>query len=573
MRQTARELTLYSGNRIYDARDTNFAWAGFVQVGRIGQIADTPATLNMIGSRPPWIEAHRARTPETFATFFPGPPPYGYDQSQGIAPFGTAWHDQGAALYNLEGRLQRKEWLDDYDVFAGLRMVLKSMESLIWLSPAPFNTTIWLQQDMVKVNPDRAPMGKRFYVFPENQNNNHWRLLIWDRANGQLWVFDSANNTSGKEERELANNINRWLTQREFKAEPVNRLHMRVISVAQPRQADQRDGWSCGIHCIENARQYFMEWNGRVSGENYPCWTRSILRPRTSMALAEAYVAMIRTELGNSGPIRSPPAPTLSMKEWMAICQHSTGGEEESNRRAWATWNHLKNQEVPSWVQTKVQTNLATFSMGNDFEGVADLTEYDLPDSSLPKDRQIVSKPVFELTPQPLRLNSPAVHTPGTPFTRKDTPTRSFLPDLRPSNPSPFRSADSPRISSQLFNVRIRDASTGRLRSSHSRNVSVGSLTESLDRMSVDSPSVQRSISTGRLLGHTGQKKEKKNLITGDIISAADQMRPTWDHRGLDFRIEPTYIAGFPGWKGPEGLWARMKDDQGAGKKAGNKQS
>ena len=50
-------------------------------------------------------------------------------------------------------------------------------------------------------------------------------------------------------------------------------------------------------------------------------------------------------------------------------------------------------------------------------------------------------------------------------------------------------------------------------------------------------------------------------------------MRPTWDHRGLDFRIEPTYIAGFPGWKGPEGLWARMKDDQGAGKKAGNKQS
>ncbi len=78
-------------------------------------------------------------------------------------------------------------------------MVLKSMESLIWLSPTPFNTTSWIRQDMVKVNPDRAPMGKRFYMFPENQNNNHWRLLIWDRSDGLLWVYDSLNGTSGKE--------------------------------------------------------------------------------------------------------------------------------------------------------------------------------------------------------------------------------------------------------------------------------------------------------------------------------------------------------------------------------------
>ncbi|KAK4148944.1 hypothetical protein C8A00DRAFT_38474 [Chaetomidium leptoderma] len=151
-------------------------------------------------------------------------------------------------LFNMEGRMGTREWLTDTDIITGLFMVTLGLHECIWTPQMGFNSRTATSSPRQK----EKMLGKRWFVLPENEKNNHWRLLIHDRHPNRntVFVFDSIQDPMDAQK--VHRTYCTWLEKCGFedRGQP-------ALLVA--KQMQQGYNWTCGLHTIDAARVFFRE--------------------------------------------------------------------------------------------------------------------------------------------------------------------------------------------------------------------------------------------------------------------------------------------------------------------------
>ncbi|KAH8890553.1 hypothetical protein GQ53DRAFT_824684 [Thozetella sp. PMI_491] len=197
-----------------------------------------------------------------------------------------SWFTQIMELYNLEGRLLKREWLDDADITAGLRLVTMDLQDQVWISPYLVGIS-GEQSTLVESNPDKRFLVLVFLV----HTDSHWTLLILDRGYRLAYYYDSLQGNDDVKHL-MQERMADWLAPYIVYVEDYS-----VIEVTSHRQMN---GSMCGVFVIEAARTFSREYNFNdyrtpIYWANSKAYTTNEASDNTCRQL---YIRWIRLELG-----------------------------------------------------------------------------------------------------------------------------------------------------------------------------------------------------------------------------------------------------------------------------------
>lgn len=283
---------------------------------------------DLVKARPAWYDttSHRHEVPSQMMRLFPGlkyRPTYRQGQL-----FGEPVPIVLANLANLEGKITLHSWLADEDIFAGLQVVLQDFQQLVWLSLLHGWSQGVDSAFFKRADKDVERLKKaRFHVWPVHLGQNHWALAIYDQKAHKVWWMDSLcdNATIAKREaRRFAAGYGKFLAF--YGAAPDTNKQPEVVACKAPQQSD---GWSCGLHVLENARMFFRE-TSTAQGGYYKPWTDSLKmvsdqesdpaafdEANLNRHLLVSWISFCRMELGHQGgtALRLPQRPSARWED------------------------------------------------------------------------------------------------------------------------------------------------------------------------------------------------------------------------------------------------------------------
>lgn len=255
--------------------------------------------------RPPWIR------PQSIEANFPG----------------LAFHDKGsidilADLYNLEGMLQLGgECLSDDHVLAGIRLVLGANMANCWVSwfPVAMEDGRW--------GKTAYPMGKdlkkRFFIFLEHVDNNHWRTTIFDKVTERAHTSDALVAKATEHQVDTMRHvIGGYMLS-------VGIIQSEEIDVEWHNSSVQTNVWTCGLMAIEFVRCFFERAEGLERTDIN--WTKSrwmtnqllggrfyghldcsevFVQQSLEATLTKGYCGLISQVFGSDN-LRLPPTPQI----------------------------------------------------------------------------------------------------------------------------------------------------------------------------------------------------------------------------------------------------------------------
>lgn len=262
--------------------------------------------------RPDWIASWRmSLNPRIVQYLFPL---YHGPRGRDGTYFGVAWHDIAVSLYDVEGFIIRKEWLDGSTLDHLFRFFLAPYESCTWIYPAEI-TTCGRPADPIRRPAMRREMAKkRFWIFKVHVDGNHWALAIYDQAVSMIHYFDSLFREE-KKNREIVRHV--WVViagSADIAPNPDPKLHF-------PKCPTQLGGWECGVWIAEFTRFFFQEMRQGTILYHAKNWRTGRLYvsikniAKAKRAMIQNWLGFVRQALGNS-PGRSLRPSGLTYRNW-----------------------------------------------------------------------------------------------------------------------------------------------------------------------------------------------------------------------------------------------------------------